>query len=218
MQQYFQKLSGSAIKAARQGIQIITAAAEAALTPINSQKRPQDEFLSNFRSACNIIDELANRPDADTPDADNLLFESRIKYHLKTMLILLQEESDTWFHEINDPNCGDLSEMPCFDQFLQYHVTHELCKRAIRDTPRGTLPLILGTLASWIRGVKHPLLPHQSVHKHVARLISVAARYEALHYSAAGALTDSGKLDLINYKKRVGEGSFYFICVVIYID
>jgi hypothetical protein len=201
--QYFQKISDTAIKAAKQGIQIISSAAEAALSSNLPKRKPDEEFHHCFLSVCNIIDELGKLPDADSPEVDNLLFESKVKYHLRVMLMLMEEESDRWFQEMNSSQHSELSPMPCFDAFLHHRVILELCDRAIRDLPRGCLPLILGTLASWIRAVKYPLLPHHTVHKPIARLISTASRFDSRHYSSTNAAPEI-KQDLMNYKKRVG--------------
>ena len=105
----------------------------------------------------------------------------------------------------------EIVELPCLDTFLQTHVLQALCNRATRDLPRGTLPLMLGTVAALLRSVKYPLLSHQTIHKPVAHLISVAARYEALFVAAGSALprnssltSERSSLDLATYKKRIG--------------
>lgn len=169
--QFFQK----AVNSVKQIQQAVTNFAEqAGLTPI-SFKRPQDEFIYSFREACKIIDELAEREDADSSNADSDLYESKVRFHFKTVLSLLIMESEKWSKEFNDSVDDDISEMPCFDIFLHNRICEEMVTRGVRDFPRGTLPLILGTMASLIRSVKYPLLPHQSVHKVTTLLLLLSS-------------------------------------------
>lgn len=211
--QYFQKLSGSAIKAAKEFNKMIAAATDSYLTPTSARKRPEQDFYENFRAACDIIDELASLERAGTAEADAMLFESKVKSHFKVMSLLLESESDRWMMEINSGIDTEVSEMPCFDTFLQYQMMAEICRRGIRDLPRGCLPLTLGTLASWIRTVKYPLLPHLSVHKHLARLISVACRFDALHLAESDS-SAADQQELTAYKRRVETGLTALIGVI----
>jgi hypothetical protein len=84
-----------------------------------------------------------------------------VRPNLKLMIALLQAESDNWlskYAECPDPQTSDL---PCLDAFLRLHMMQvhfqnvhvdfshlrlqELCTRAMRDMPRGCLPLIIGS-------------------------------------------------------------------------
>jgi hypothetical protein len=124
------------------------------------------------------------------------------------MILLLQSESDKWYlNYTGNEDELDIAVMPCFDVFLHHHMMLELCRRAIRDLPKGCLPLILGATATLIQNVKYPLLPHQTVHKPIARLISEVSRFDALHYTGAN-ISISKKQEMINYKKRIGKNIF----------
>jgi hypothetical protein len=166
--QYLQKISGSAIKAvqaAKQGLQILSDV----LSP-NQFKSPRDEFMFNFKACLLTLDEFSPLGNADSPAGDQLLFESKVRMYLKAMLFLLQKESVRWFQQLHDRRHVEFSETPCLDSFFDAQVVSELCRRAEKDLPRGFLPLLLATLASWLRGVKYPLLPHQGFVPFDARL------------------------------------------------
>lgn len=167
-------------------------------------KKAQDELLDLFFEACQIMDEGAQRDDADSSEADRLLYNSNVKSNLKRVTQLLQTESDAWLSKYSQRPDPEISEMPCLDTFLQTQVLQELVNRAVRDLPRGCLPLILGQIAILLRNVKYPLLPHQTVHKPIARLISVASRFDALNTSNSSASLTS-RQELASYKKRIGE-------------
>lgn len=222
--EYFKK----AVKSVKDIQKAVSAFAESAgLTPTTSFKTPAEQFVYCFREACSIIDELSERDDADTSAADNDLFESKVRTYFKIMISLLVKESDKWSEEFNDSVDDEISEMPCFDVFLYDRVCEELVKRAIKDKPRGMLPLILGTLASLIRSIKYPLLPISNNSKHISRLISFASRFDALHYTASYSSSSSTtskalpssavdhKSEILNYKKRVDSG-LTGKCVYIY--
>ena len=168
--QYFQK----AVKSVQQKLEAF--AESAGLTPVATFRNTSEQFLYSFEEACRIIDELSERENADSAEIDNELFESKVRTHFKTMISLLILESDKWSAEYNDSADDEISDMPCFDIFLYDRVCEELVKRAVKDRPRGTLPLILGTLASLIRSIKYPLLPISNNSKHISRLISFASR------------------------------------------
>ena len=146
MQAYFQKLSGSVSSAVSKVSQIIDSVI---LTPIQEERRtPVEDLQFCFRSACNILDELAKSEEANSFEADRMLVSSNIKGMLSRILRHLYNESEKWSKEVNSDISCDISEMPCFDAFLQLQVVSELSRRAIRDRPLGTMPLVLGTLSS----------------------------------------------------------------------
>lgn len=213
--EYFKK----AVKGVKDIQKAVTAFAESTgLAPVTTFKTSTEQFVYCFHEACSVIDELSERDDADTSVADNDLFESKVRTYFKIMISLLVKESDKWSQEFNDSVDDEISDMPCFDVFLYDRVCEELVKRAIKDKPRGMLPLILGTLASLIRSIKYPLLPISNNSKHISRLISFAARFDALHYTASypstplnaskvsSLSTVDHKSEILNYKKRVDSG------------
>jgi len=185
------------------------------------KKSSHAELLSLFHAVCATIDGLADPPEPsstnsksiyihpNSPAADRALYESSARANLRALIQLLKKESDDWFDRYGERPDPEIVELPCLDTFLNSHVLQALCNRASRDSPRGTLPLILGAVASLLRNVKYPLLPHQTINKPVAHLVSVASRYEALfsHNVSGDALTDTeqSEAENINYKKRIGD-------------
>jgi hypothetical protein len=108
--QYFQK----AVKSVQQIQRAVTAFAESAgLTPVTTFKSSSEQFLYSFNEACRIIDEISEWENADSAEADNELFESKVRTHFKTMISLLIVESDKWSEEFNDSVDDEISEMPC---------------------------------------------------------------------------------------------------------
>lgn len=207
MQSYFQKLSSKVSQI------IATVADSVILTPV--QRTPVEDLQFCFRSACSVLDELAKSDEAASFEADRMLISSNIKGMLSRILRHLYNESEKWSKEVNSDTSCDISEMPCFDVFLQLQVITELSRRAIRDRPLGTMPLVLGTLASWLRTLKYPILPHQSVHRIVSHLIFQASRYDILH-AATIAAADSmdARQHIINYRKRIDTSLTSLISVI----
>ena len=165
----------------------------------------QTELLLSFHSVCEVIDGLAELNNASSAEADRQLYESSARDNLKTMISLLRKESDDWFEKYGERPDPEIVDMPCLDTFLQTHVLQALCNRATRDCPRGTLPLILATVASMLRNVKYPLLPHQTIHKPIAHLLSIASRYDSIHgKNYHGSSNSQSHLEWISYKKRIG--------------
>ena len=114
--------------------------------------------------------------------------------------------------------------MDRFDDFIQHHVIREFCVRAIKDSPKGILPLILNFIASILQNVKYQILPHVSVHRAVANLIFFALHYESLQnngdfrsvnglnnkssvYGNNQAIPGGGRSpsSVAIYKKRIGD-------------
>lgn len=219
--QYFSKVTGSAMSLAKQSIQVMSGGIVTMEGKTNSsaaQISSQQALESNFRSVCELIEQLASLPDSKTAEGERKLQQSKVKQHLKEIVAILEDESYRWCKR-NDVNFRDDAgscETPCMDVFLQSRMLQELCNRAVLDTPRGCLPMILTTLASLLRSVQYPLLPHMTVHKPIANLISVAVRYDAMHmYTNAtnAAVTNNdtpdgevfNKTEYANYKRKIGE-------------
>ena len=115
---------------------------------------------------------------------------------MRAMIKLLHEEDERWARKLFDhPESENISDLPCIEAFLQHYVMQELCNRALKDKPRGCMPIVLTAVATILKCVRYPLLPHQTVHVPLVQLISCATRYDSLN---------SGKPGLINYKKRIG--------------
>ena len=72
--QYFTKFK----EVARQAISAAAEVLSPATLGITPRRRPAEEFLTSFQSACDIIDRLANAENASSPEADYELFESQV--------------------------------------------------------------------------------------------------------------------------------------------
>ena len=107
-----------------------------------------------------------------------------------------------------------------FDDFIQNHVVREFCMRAIKDSPKGVLPLVLNFIASILQNVKYSFLPHVSIHKAVANLIFFASHYDSLqsldskplHGIGNGNMKHGNQVivgrssaSISTYKKRIGR-------------
>ena len=143
-----------------------------------------------------------------------------MKEHLRDMIAILKADDVTSCDGILVQGLYDKHSGSCFDDFIQNHVIRELCIRAMKDSPRGFLPLLLNFIASILQNVPHPLLPHVSVHRAVANLLFHSYHYESLkvrdspvryHYRGSGVSEkaaagheskDLGSAD--SYKKRIG--------------
>lgn len=121
-----------------------------------------------------------------------------MREHIKEMLKLLQADDARWIrsHSISSDRTADFT-YPCFDQFLSKHMMRELCSRAMKDSPRGSMSVLLATAASLMRYIRYPLLPHQSVHVPLAQLITHAMRI-------SNSTLISGNSDAFNkYKQKI---------------
>jgi Retinoic acid induced 16-like protein len=116
---------------------------------------------------------------ADSIEVEREFSQSRIKEHLREMISILRADTDTLSDGMRVDQFDEDSGS-CFDYFIQYHVVREFCIRAIKDTPRGFLPLILNFIASILQNVTYPLLPHVSIHKAIANLLFFSLHYESL--------------------------------------
>ena len=70
--------------------------------------------------------------------------------------------------------------------------------------------MVLTMLTALLRSIPYPLLPHMTVHKPIANLISVAVRYDAMHMSTTAGVVGKeaetfNKAEYTAYKKRIGE-------------
>ena len=171
MQEYFKNvkalagsMKASATKAAKEVVAKVSAVASELKLPssVTPAKKPHEELVELFCSVCQIMDEMGGEDDADSAEADAALYDSKARGNLKGMITILQIESDTWFGQYSEKPDPDVADLPCLNSFLETNVMHELSNRAVRDLPRGCLPLILGTTASLLRSVRYPLLPQVS--------------------------------------------------------
>lgn len=192
------------------------AAASAIAAPI--EKLPElsklEEMEILFREVCEIIDHLAVAPDANTIDMDLKLNQTDIRVKLRRIVEILQQEGQIWLMNqrtiVNLGSSNDdlhVTDTPCLDHFIQMNMISELCNRAMSDSPRGILRLVLTTVSTMLRQITYPLLPHQSVYRPVAKLIFVASRYEAfIQHDSSPAMRKSAaeKEKLTAFHRRMG--------------
>jgi hypothetical protein len=97
------------------------------------------------------------------------------------------------------------SDIPCIDHFIQSNMIQSLCNHVQTDLPRGIMPLMLKALTLLFKSVPYPLLPHQSIHRPIAKLISTATRYDAFIgvYGEHNKPTEQEQYN--NYRKRISE-------------
>ena len=124
---------------------------------------------------------------SDSYEVEKEFSQSKIKEYLREIISILKSDTDTlseglYMADLND----DLGS--CFDYFIQFHMVREFCIRAIKDTPRGFLPLILNFVASVFQNVSYPLLPQVSIHKAVANLLFFSYHYESLQLKESKVL------------------------------
>jgi hypothetical protein len=121
---------------------------------------------------------------------------------------ILQQDSTLWVSLSSDSlvsHDASVDHTPLFiSQFIRQRFMHELCVRALKDRPRGLMPLTLLVATTLLRSVKYPLLQHQSIHLPLSQLISVAARYELLYPQSSRRYQTS----YASYKRRLGNVDF----------
>ncbi len=166
-------------------------------------------------------------------ETDVRLNYSRIGLELKKLIQILKLDSEKWLviqrrvdRHKNDPahvQNNDVevdnmtiqaasniileeSDIPCIDHFIQSNMIQTLCNHVQTDIPRGIMPLMLKALTLLFKSVPYPLLPHQSIHRPIAKLISTAARYDAfIGVYGEHNKTSTEKEQYDNYRKRIGE-------------
>lgn len=198
------KASAQAAKIARE----IVSPIGSSTSRLYNAELPRDVLTSLIHSVCGVIDQHAISDDAETQEGDRVLYESNAREYLRKIIDLLVDDGDRWAQakqpQFSATLLNDASEhadeaidtsTPCIDAFLQSNAMHEFCRRAGRDLPRGTLPMILAFISSLLKLSRYPLLPHTSIHKPMTKLIALAKRYDTVISTAL-------KGDA-NYSKRV---------------
>lgn len=205
---YFRKVKESATKIAKQGVQILSTTKTSIISREDSEVAksisPIDELNKLFKDIMNFLDNLSLSPEADSWEADIKLHNSNIRDNLKRIILLLKYDCEKWISHQRNPN-QDMEDSltPCIDLFLQLNIIQSLASRAMKDYPKGLLPLVLTTFSTLLRVVPFPLIPHHSVHKPIAKLITVASRYDViLGGNRRQTIVEQEKF--ISYKRRVG--------------
>ena len=141
------------------------------------------------------------------------------------MISILRADTDTLSDGTVRADQFDEESGSCFDYFIQYHIVREFCTRAIKDTPRGFLPLILNFIASILQNVTYPLLPHVSVHKSIANLLFFSVHYVSLQVRDYGSShgmqgidglggRDRDQIAVAQYQERIGDSYFTVIIII----
>ena len=145
-------------------------------------------FLSRYLSLSSFSFYLIS----DSIEVEREFAKSKIKDHLKEIIQILRteptKEKEQEKDKINDidnhnnysNNNYSYNDDDKYDYFIQYHVIREFCVRAIKDSPKGILPLVLNFIASILQNVKYPFLPHITIHRSIANIIFFASHYESL--------------------------------------
>ena len=181
---------GSALKRAKEGLAAIThAASELMSSGQASSRRPGEELLNSFKDFCAEIDTLAEADDMESTDGGGVVIDTNVFEQLSVIIDLLRRESREWSLSGGDPSGPlveyDAAKLQCLEVFVENHMMHEICMRAIRDIPRGCMPIVLNATALLLQSVRYPLLVHQTIHKPIANLVSIAARFDALKDAAS---------------------------------
>jgi hypothetical protein len=92
-------------------------------------------------------------------------------------------------------------EIPCLEHVLQSNMIQGIINRALTDTPRGLMPLVLTAISHLLRSIDYPLLPHQSVYKSVSKLILFASKYEAVVQFVRETFDEE---QYASYRRRIG--------------
>ena len=127
------------------------------------KRTPPQELMHTFKTLLTAIDAITERDVADPVESEKLLKGSKVAEQLSTIVILLVDDCDvprpstaasssisSKANAATPTKSGKFSQT-CADVFLQQHMTHELCMRAIKDSPFGLLLLVLDFLAR-VRG------------------------------------------------------------------
>lgn len=120
------------------------------------------------------FEKLSLLPDADRLCEDTLSMTASIDSKLMILIYLAAKDDENW------KKCGrddPEDSLPCLADSM---IIYALCNRAMQDTPRGSLPMLLNTLSSVIEHADYPLVKVRSVYEPLGQLISAALRYETL--------------------------------------
>jgi hypothetical protein len=206
---FLKKVKGSAVTLAKQGIQLVKTAAAGEATANSPQVvPPHREVVLLFKNICSVMDLLSIDAEAQSPLGEKKLNESKIRGQFRSMLEHLQKDADIWVSQQGKAVFGDnvhTDDISSLDALLQYQMIQEWCKRGILDLPRGCLPLVMNIITQLISFVNYPLLPEQSVHKPVAQLVAVAARFDAIFAPVGKNATPQAVQEYYGYRKRVGR-------------
>jgi hypothetical protein len=206
---FISKIKGAVSNVAKQGVQIISEISKDLMAPDSipsfSNANAKQDLIILYKDLISFIDELANDPDAERIESSMKLSQSPVREILKRIIYLLQVESKQWMDLqrksiLSFKKMEDI-EIPCIEYVLQENVIQSIILRCVSDTPRGLLPLILSALSYLFHHVEYPLLPHQSVYKSVAKLISFATRYDAMMIDQIYSDRDS----YLSYKRRISK-------------
>ena len=178
---------------------------------IDPKADPQLRLTLLFQRICRTLDSIGDMENSHTLLGDRLLYQSNVREDMKAIITILQIESDKWLSCYSLSPDPEMSQLPCLNSFLQNKIMNELCERAHADHPRGTLPLILGAFASLLRRVRYPLLPHQTVHRPIVKLINIASRRD--NRMKVNDRDGQSKQDILSYRGRVEAGLIALICI-----
>jgi hypothetical protein len=142
-------------------------------------------LLETVQKLTSFLQDLAEREKAASiASRDGLLSGDKelsvFQGHFDDIVSILEKESEMWVAQSIECDDADTVDVPCADAFIMSQGLYKLCVFAAEDTPRGSLPAVMHSVARLLRTVKYPLLPHKSIHKPIARLVFVGTRYAQL--------------------------------------
>lgn len=184
----------------------------ASAAPAKEDISPKEEMVLVYGQISTIIDSLALTDGADSIEMDAKLSQTELRAKLKRLVEILQSDAENWVTAQRKGSASNEEEslIPCIDHFLQMNIVGELCNRAMSDVPRGIMRLTLTAFSTLIKNVPYPFLPHQSVHKPLAKLVFIAARYEALVGDVQQPSTAEEREKYASYQRRIGIMLFSF--------
>lgn len=208
MSSFFSKVRGSVILIGSQLVSSVKTISTASSNVTTKEDlSPKEELELVYGQISAIIGSLALSDGADSVEMDAKLSQTELRGKLKRLVEILQSDAENWVTAQRKGSASneDESLIPCIDHFLQMNIVGELCNRAMSDVPRGIMRLTLTALSTLIKNVPYPFLPHQSVHKPLAKLVFIAARYEAL---VGGDVQQPSSLEerekYTSYQRRIG--------------
>ncbi|CAM9169676.1 unnamed protein product [Choristocarpus tenellus] len=144
-----------------------------------------NNFLARYKHLVETIGDLGLAADQDSNKAV-LLENSGVQGDLDALLSLLRAEDKQNSRVQRNHNEGSDEETsefvdhvsyPCLEFVLEKRVVKFICELGCANRPDGTMAIMLGACASLLGQVSHPLLPSQSVHEPISKLVAAANTY-----------------------------------------
>eukprot|EP01094_Clydonella_sp_ATCC50884_P029931 TRINITY_DN9565_c0_g1_i1.p1 TRINITY_DN9565_c0_g1~~TRINITY_DN9565_c0_g1_i1.p1 ORF type:complete len:663 (-),score=142.18 TRINITY_DN9565_c0_g1_i1:63-2051(-) len=96
--------------------------------------------------------------------------EAEVPRHLNDIVQVLLDEEEDDLNESAQEDDGSRGR-PCLSFLLKHNIIETLCLIAGRNHPRGIRKIVLATLSTLLRCMRHPLLSYTTVHRPVQQLV-----------------------------------------------